>query len=719
MIMTESKEELILWRKKILKALGRSGAIITELIPEVEFLIGPQPAIETLNPKEAQNRFLMAFSNFLKIFAEKEHPLVLFLDDLQWADLSSLKLINHLCSDTGLNYVLLVGAYRSNEVNEEHPLSTTIKEIADEGICVENIVLSSFNKKETVEFIKGALCCSKENASLISDRLYSETYGIPLFLGQLLISLYENNILIFSAENSCWQLKEESIQGIQIPDGIAELMLEKMKNLNKGTRDVLMLASCIGSGFDLDTISTVCEKTQIEVENLLLPAVMEGFIYQPSSYNNNGTERYEFFHDVVRQAAYSLLSPEEKKRIHVKVGRLILQNTRQEEIENKLLPILEHINRGLDLIEDPEERLKLAEYNLVSGRKAKASAAYDSAKNCFSAGIELLPHDSWNSHYLLTYNLYLELVQCEYLIGDVSKTEELFEVIIRNTKTEIERADVYSLKMILYAGGGKYDEAVEIGISTLGNFGINIPKNPGLYSNAKELLLYKWYMRNKTIKDLINLPEMKDPVQKKIAQLYISLILSACTSHPDLYSYCIIKIGNHGLKYGNTEMTSIGFIGYAITEGSVLGNYSAGYELGEVAIEHAERFGKSYTKCVVYFTMGALIQHWLRHGKEGIQYLQNAIKYALEAGDVLIAGYSYSVILENKFIIGTILDEVKRQAQICKSYARRMKHENLGANTFVYERHIRNLANPELDAASVGIDDSDEQHIIKLSKGDN
>ena len=167
-------------------------------------------------------------------------------------------------------------------------------------------------------------------------------------------------------------------------------------------------------------------------------------------------------------------------------------------------------------------------------------------------------------------------------------------MIIRNTKTEIERADVYSLKMILYAGGGKYDEAVEIGISTLGNFGINIPKNPGLYSNAKELLLYKWYMRNKTIKDLINLPEMKDPVQK-IAQLYISLILSACTSHPDLYSYCIIKIGNHGLKYGNTEMTSIGFIGYAITEGSVLGNYSAGYELGEVAIEHAERFGKSYT----------------------------------------------------------------------------------------------------------------------------
>lgn len=718
MIMTESKEELILWRKKIFKALGSSGAIITELIPEVELLIGPQPPIEALNPKEAQNRFLMAFSNFIKIFAEKEHPLVLFLDDLQWADLSSLKLISHLCNDTGLNYVLLVGAYRNNEVSEEHPLSSTIKEIADEGVCVENIALSSFNKKETIEFIEGALCCSKESASLISDKLYRETYCIPLFLGQLLISLYENNILIFNAENSSWELKEESIRGIQIPDGIAELMFEKLENLNEETRDVLMLASCIGNSFDLDTIATVCEKTQVEVENLLLPAVMEGLVLHSSSYCNSGTNCYEFFHDVVRQAAYSLLSPEEKKSTHVKVGRLILQNTKQEDIESKLLPILEHINRGLELIVDPEERLKLAEYNLASGRKAKSSAAYDSARNCFRAGIELLPYDCWDSNYLLSYNLYLELVQCEYLVGDVLIAEELFEMIIRNIKTEIERADVYALKMILYAGGGKYDEAVEIGINTLEKFGINLPKNPGLYSNGIELLLYKWHMRNKTIKDLLNLTEMKDSVQKKIAQLYISLILSACTSHPDLYSYCIIKIGNHGLKYGNTEMTSIGFIGYAITEGSVLGNYSAGYELGKVAIEHAEKFGKSYTKCVVYFTMGALIQHWMRHGKDGIQYLHNAIKYSLEAGDVLIAGYSYSVILENKFIIGTILDEVKREAQQCKSYARRMKHENLGANTLIYKKHIKNLSNPELNTASVGIDDSDEQQIIKLAKGD-
>ena len=718
MIMTESKEELILWRKKMLKALGKNAAIITEMIPEAELLIGPQPPIEELNPNEAQNRFLMAFSNFIKIFAEKGHPLVLFLDDLQWADLSSLKLINHLCCDTKLNYVLLVGAYRNTEVNEEHPLSATIKEIANEGVRIENFLLSSFNKKETAEFIKGALCCSEENADMISDKLYRESCGIPLFLGQLLISLYENNILIFNREYSSWELKEEYMQEIQIPDGIAELVIEKMKNLSEKTRDILKSASCIGNNFDLNSISAICEKTPIETASLLLPAIMEGLVFQPTSNGNSETEQYEFFHDIVRQAAYFLLSPEEKKRIHVKVGRFILKNTRQEEIENKLLPILEHINRGLGLIEDPEERLQLAEYNLISGRKAKATAAYDSAKNCFKSGIELLPNNSWISHYALSYNLYLELAQCEYLIGDVLIAEELFEIIVKNTKTEIERADVHALKMLLYAGSGKFDEAVEIGISALRKFGISFAKNPGLCNNAKELLLYKWYMRNKNIKDLINLPEMKDTAQKKVAKLYISLILSTCTSHPDLYSYCIIKLGNHGLKYGNTEMTSIGFIGYAITEGSVLGNYSTGYELGKIAIEHAERYGKDYVKCIVYFTVGGLIHHWMRHGKESIQYLDHAVKYALEAGNVLIAGFSYCVILESKFIIGTILDELKKEAQQYRSFARRTKHENLAANTFIYERHIKSLANSELDITSVGINDTEEQRIIKLAEGD-
>lgn len=718
MIMTESKEELILWRKRILKALGTNGAIITELIPELELIIGPQPPIEDLKPKEAQYRFLMTFGNFIKIFAEKGHPLVLFLDDLQWADLSSLKLISYLCNDTRLNYMLLVGAYRKNEVSEEHQLLITVRGIADDGIPVKNIALSPFNRQETVEFIEGALRCSKENASFISEKLYRETYGIPLFLGQLLISLYESNILVFNAENSCWEWKEESAQGIQIPDGIAEFMFEKLKNLNEETRNLLMMASCIGNSFDLNTISAVCEKTQIEAENLLLPALMEGLVFRSSSSSQNGTEQYEFFHDVVRQAAYSMLSTEEKKRTHVMVGRLIMQNTRQEEIENKLLPILEHINRGLNLIEDPGERLQLARYNLISGRKAKASAAYDSARNFFRAGIELLPSDSWNSNYLLSYNLYLELVQCEYLIGDVLIAEKLFEMIIKNIKSEIEKADLFALKMILYASGRKYDEAVEIGIKILEKLGANVPRKPGLYSNAKELLLYKWYMRNKSIEDLLNLPEMKDPIQKKIAQLYISLILSTCTSHPDLYSYCIIKIGNHGLKYGNTEMASVGYIGYAITEGSVLGNYSAGYKLGKIAIEHVERFGKSYTKCIVYFTMGALVQHWKCHGKDGMYYLNKAVKYAFEAGDVLIAGYAYCIILENGFIIGTIIDEIEREIHKLKSYARRMNHENLDANILIYEKHIKNLANPELDVSPVGVDDSDEQQIIKKAKGD-
>jgi len=544
-LMTESREKVHMWRIKILRALGHSGAVITELVPALEMIIGRQPPVEVLQPREAQNRFLMAFGNFIKVFARKEHPLVIFLDDLQWADMASLQLLKYLCGYTDMNHLLIVGAFRDNEIGENHPLPAILEEVRKEGIPVRGIYLNHLNRKEVTEFVAETLHCPEEKSVTLAETLYRKTWGNPFFLGQLLKSVYDEKLITFNIDKGCWEWKTESIRKLQMPDDVAGLILIKLKKLPEKTLGILKMASCMGNTFDLKTLSTVCEKTQDEISSLLLPAIMEGLVLPvshackvlPASYHNTVADINEFLHDRIKQAVYSLFSEEEKKEAHVKVGHLILQNISEDELDEKILTIVDHLNRSLDLINDPGERLKLAGYNLTAGRKAKASAAYDSAMNCFRAGMKLLPENAWDDCYSLCYDLHLERALCEYMVGDIDEAEKLFDIMLSRAETEFERTDLYGMKMILYTGTGKYAEAVRIGLNALKKLGMSLPANPGMFDNLKELLLYKWHMRNKKIEELAELPEMKHPVQRKIAELLIKFIFVTSTNYPDLYAF--------------------------------------------------------------------------------------------------------------------------------------------------------------------------------------
>ncbi|NLO96870.1 MAG: AAA family ATPase [Peptococcaceae bacterium] len=720
-LMTEHRDKLELWRCKILHALGQSGAVITELIPEIEMIIGEQPTVETLQPKEAQNRFQMLFGNFIKVFAEMNTTLVIFLDDLQWADMASLHLLKYLSQYTGLDHLLIIGAYRDNEINENHPLAIIIEELRQEEIPFREICLNSLDRKEVTEYLAEALHSSGEELGLLADTMYRKTCGNPFFLGQMIKSVYEDKLITFNIQKGCWEWETESIQNLSIPDDVIDFILLKLQKLPQETLDVLKLASCIGSTFDMKILSVVCGKTAVETYSLLLPAIMEGLVLPVShsgkvlqaSHNYSVVDINEFLHDRVRQAVYFLLSEEEKKNVHVKIGRLLLQNFYSDGPEDIILSIVDHFNRGLELISDPNERLKVAEYNLQAGQKAKSSVAYDLAMNCFKAGITLLPENAWDSCYRLCYDLHLECAQCEYMVGNIDEAEKLFNLIISQAKTKFEIADLQGMKMILYAGTGKYDKAVQIGMEALKKLGMKVPVNPGKFDNFKELLFYKRHMRGKKAEDLLRLPEMKNQVQRKVAELLTKLILVTSTAYPDLYSFAIIKAGNHALKYGNTEMAPIGYIGYSIVEGSVLGNYTKGDKLGKVAITLAEKYDKNISKCIVHFTIGAIIHHWTHHAKEGLEYLQKAIDCALEAGDVLMAGFSYVLVLENKYILGLPLGEILDEAQKYSNYAGKVKHENLGINTLAYNRIANLLTNKNGMLFSTEAQNINEEELLK------
>ncbi|HHY39126.1 MAG TPA: AAA family ATPase [Clostridia bacterium] len=725
-IMTESRERLSLWRKKILHAVGRNGAIITKVIPEVEFIIGPQPPVETLQPKEAQNRVLMVFRNFIRVFAGNDHPLVIFLDDLQWADAASLQLIGYLCRTADNRYWLMVGAYRDDEVTKTHPLVITLEELRKEDTPVQHIKLSPLEQSQVMEFIAEALHCHREESDSLAEELYRKSGGNPFFLVQLLRSVYHDRLLRFNIEAGRWEWDMAAIQKLRMADDIVDFILGKLEKLPKETRDVLRLAACLGNTFDLKTLSTVCENPPAEAASCLLPAILAGLVLpagdareaQPTSYHGGAADLNEFSHDRVQQAAYSLIPERERRSVHLRIGCLILQNTSQDELDERILSIMDHLNRGLDLVDDPAERLKLAEYNLAAGRKAKASAAYGSALGYLRAGMDLLPDNSWDTCYELSHDLHLERAQCEYMSANTETAESLFDTIIRRTRTELERASVYGLKVILHAGMGDYAGAARIGIDALQRLGVRLPAHPSKLDYVRELLVYKWLMRNRKIEDLIHLPEMEDPVQRKVAELFIRLACVTSFSNPGLYGFVILKAGNHAIKYGNSEMACIGYIGYSIIAGSVLGDYAAGHELAKVSIKLAERYDKNSSKCIVYFTVGAIISHWTQHGKAGLEYLNEAVRCGLEAGDVLTVGYSLGVIFENKYLMGVRLDEIFEEAKKGDSWAKKMKHENLATNAALYQHFVSSLMRQAGESTAPSEDAFEQNRLVQLAAGD-
>jgi predicted ATPase len=318
----------------------------------------------------------------------------------------------------------------------------------------------------------------------------------------------------------------------------------------------------------------------------------------------NPSERnivYEFVHDRVQQAVYSLVDEDEKKKMHVMIGTYLMENIPAGGIEENIMPIMDHFNRGLELIQDPEKRIRLAKYNLMAGRKARASAAYDSALQYLKCASMLVPDDVWEQYYSLSFDLYLEFAQAQYLCGETEAAEKLFDIVLGKAKTVLERADVYGLKMILYAGIGKLTESVHTGIQALRNLGLEIPVHPTTLDFLRELFLYKWHMRKRKIEELYYLPEMEDPGQKKISELLARLCYVTMSSFPELYSFIIIKTGNFALRHGNSEATHVGYLGYGITSGIIFGNYRMGERYADVCIRLMEKYDRSSSKCIIYF----------------------------------------------------------------------------------------------------------------------
>ena len=654
-LLSESADKLQNWQEKLLAALGANGQVIIDVIPEVELIIGKQPEVAQLGATESQKRFHRVFQQFIQVFTQPEHPLVLFLDDLQWADSASLQMIQVLMTNLNSNYLLLMGAYRDNEVSSAHPLINALSEIEQAGTVINNIVLRPLKLAHIQQMLTDTLS-NTEKTDNLAELLFYKTQGNPFFITQLLKTLYQEKLLQFDFEQGEWVWDMQDILSKGIADkSVVELIASNIQKLPEETQMALKLAACIGSRFSLDVLATVSEQSLLTVASALHSALQQGLILPlnnnykvPLLFSSEELKildfdetrvKYRFLHDRVQQAAYALIPEKSKKQTHQRIGELLLKNTSQEQLESNIFDIVNQLNVGIDRLTQ-SEKYELARLNLIAGRKAKASAAYEGAFKYLSVGLELLSPSSWDSEYNLTLLMHEEAAEAAYLTGNFFDTEQWADIVLRQAKNILDKVKVYEVKIQTEIAQNKLIDAVKLGLQVLELLGVKLPETPTPADVGLALQETASYLQEKCIADLINLPLMTDAYQLAAMRMLSITCFPTITAAPALFPLTVFSQVNLSIKYGNAPFSTFAYATYGLILQGFCQDIEACYQFGQLALSLVEQLNALQLKAKTFFMVAVSTKHGKEHVRNTLHLFQKAYESGLENGDLEYAGHA-------------------------------------------------------------------------------
>ncbi|MBD2440270.1 ATP-binding sensor histidine kinase [Nostoc sp. FACHB-110] len=701
-LLSESDAQLAQWRNQITQVVGENGQVLIDVIPELEKIIGKQPDAPEISGTAAQNRFNLLFQKFIAIFTTKEHPLVMFVDDLQWADLASLQLIKLLMEDK--NYLLLLGAYRDNEVSAAHPLMLTVEELKKVGKTVNTITLEPLSLKDTNQLVADTLNCTTERALSITELINRKTKGNPFFTTQFFKALYEDGQITFNRQHGYWECDLAQVKGLSLTDDVVEFMAHQLQKLPQETQNILKLAACIGNSFDLNTLAIVCEQSTSQVADGLWKSLQEGLILPQSQvykfYLSNGQEvntrnienlAYRFLHDRVQQAAYSLIPEDQKQVTHLAIGQLLHANTPVNQLESNIFEIVNHLNIGIDLITQPETKLELAQLNFMAGCRAKSAIAYNAAVNYFTQGINLLPADPWTTNYKLTLNLHQERLEAACLNTDFDKLAAWDDIILQSATSLLDTIKVYEVRVMAFRSQGKFAEVVETGLQVLKLLGVEFPKQP----TQADIGAAAQYTRQLWIGDkplsLADLPAMNDPYQLAAMQIMTKLVSSVYIVAPELLPLLIFKQVEMSIQFGNSAVAIFSYADYGLILCGFMEDIHAGYEFGQLSLQLLEKFQINAFKSRAYFVVNSFIRHWKEPLSQSIQFLLEGYQSGLETGDWESVGLNILTYSEYGYWSGRELSTLAEEMETYRQIISHVKQEPILKSYDCWLQTILNL----------------------------
>jgi predicted ATPase/class 3 adenylate cyclase len=726
-LLAESDERRRALRQKLLAVVAPNGRLLIDLVPDLELIIGPQPPVPELPRTEAQNRFQIAFLNFVRVIAG-EQPLVIFLDDLQFSDVSTLNLLRWLAGARELTHLLVIGAYRSNEVDVGHPLLLALNEL-QESRSIHELPLRPLDLASVEQLVADALHTDRAGCRALSELLHDRAQGNPFFLAEMLKSLEQARAIAFAPETGRWRWDMDAVRCSGLAGNVVELMITNLRRLPPATQRTLQLAACIGNAFDLRTLSIIHERSMDETGKGLLPALRLHLIVPlDEDYKLVGeaagadadtaesgpalNATYRFQHDRVQQAAYALIDEERKQAVHLSVGRLIKRYADAPERDRRLIEIVGHLNEGRRLIDDPAERKELARLNLAAGIRAQRSSAYEFALGYLRIGHELSPEDCWASDYDLKMALATEYQQCAYLTTRYEEAEWWIEEMLARARSDLEKAEILSMRTRQYATTGKMEASIQAAIMGLSLLGIHITDTPDRAAVLEERAEVERNLAGRRIADLISAPPLSDPAKMVSIRLLMEIFPAAFLSGSgNLFPFLVLKSVNISLRNGNGPESAFAYAAYGMLLCGALEDPALGYEFGKLAVAMNERFDDIALKSRVIYVYAMFVHHWSNHWSSMTPWFRKGIESGYQSGDLLYLSYSAQdcIIWDPKLDLETAAQEHAGYLNIVRDCA---YQDSLDSGTLFLQMQ-RNLLDLTDGLCSLNDADFDEQRCVE------
>ena len=663
-LLSKSEAELDRWRDAIREALGPNGRLIVDLVPELKLILGEQPPVPELPVQDAQRRFQLVFRRFISVFARPEHPLALFLDDLQWLDAATLDLLEDLLTQVDVRHLLLIGAYRDNEVDSAHPLMRKLEAIRKAGAIVQDIVLAPLTHDDLGQLIADSVHCELDRAAPLAQLIHEKTTGNPFFTIQFISALAEEGLMTFDHGAAQWSWDLNRIHAKGYTDNVVDLMVGKLNRLPVETQNALQQLACLGISAEFALLTMVYQDSKDEMHRKLWEAVRTGLIFRSE-------DAYKFLHDRVQEAAYSLIPEELRAEAHLRIGRLLATEIPPDKLEEKIFEIVNQLNRGATLITSRDERERLAELNLIAGERAKVSTAYASALKYFVTGAGLLGEDCWERRHEIAFRLELGRAECEFLTGQSAAAEERLAGLSARAANTVELATVACLRVDVYTTLDQSARAVDVCLDYLRHLGVEWSAHPTAEEVEREYGRIWSHLGNHAIEQLTELPLMSDPGSLATLGVITKVLPTIRHTDANLLSLAICKAVNLSLDVGNADSSCVAYVWLGVVAGARFGNYKAGFRFGQLGYELVERRGLRPFQVRTYLIFGSNVMPWTKHVRVGHELLRRAYEIANKIGDLTFAAYSCACLNTILLAAGDRLVEVQRETEHGLAFAKK------------------------------------------------
>ena len=670
-ILTKEESQLNLWKEKIQHALGENGEVLLEIIPEMELVIGEQPPLANLGASESQNRLNFVFTKFIKAIAQPEHPLVLFVDDMQWADTASLNLIHAILSDKEIENLLVILSYRDNEVPEAHPFQLMLDKLKQNELAINKIKLGNLSINSIIELLEDALLDKGSHINALAELIQKKTGGNAFFVTQFLKNLYEEAYITAKPGERKWSFDLEKVNKMGFSDNVLDLMMQKAEKLPSLLQEILKTASVTGNTFSLQELAQLSNKKNEEVAPVLKNALQENLIVPIrdniallSSSEIREEIEFKFVHDRIQQAFYELLGTEKAQSLHLSIGRMIKAKVSKTQESNLLFDMVNHFNQALPLITETKEKIEVSKLNADACEKAILSAAYESALSYAKSGMELIEGENISNESNLLYQINLRRAEAEHLCDQDEAANQFYDKAIELAKDKIEKADAYEKKIHFYTNIGDFKKAYATGSEVLNKiFHIKLPQNPPKPALIINMLKTKSKFKGQPIRDFVNHKAAEDKDIILAVKLMAAILKSAYQIKPELAVANAMVMVNLCMKRGNTSESAIGYLVFGgIFMGGILGMRKIGQQFGQLARDLNEKFGNMTQRSEVLFVNGYFATSWLNPAIEAESYFSKAYETGLETGDLFHTGCSCCATLQHQLMRGVSLKEIEKKA---------------------------------------------------------